>query len=281
MVQIGYHTDAFNSSNWSFAQCIEWAQQHGLERIECGSIDGAAYIQALDYYPHVSLLEDPVIWRKRLDDAGVTLSQLDAAYPLSRPDGLTIGVAYVHNAIRWANLAGCPCIDTTDYRTKPDDMSDKEGLQILKQAYGEILKVAEAHKIIINVEPHGYFTTNPDLMAEILGFYDSPYFGMNMDTGNTFIAGQDPVAYLDRFKDRISHVHIKDVSKELADALRGGATGIAMSQSAIGAGVNAENIRTCVKNLLAYGYDGVFSLECEGVVLEESLNWMRKLLQED
>lgn len=61
---------------------------------------------------------------------------------------------------------------------------------------------------------------------------------MNFDTGNTFIAGQDPVAFCRRFLDKISHVHIKDVSASLAASLRGKDTGIAISQCAIGDGVN-------------------------------------------
>ena len=43
---------------------------------------------------------------------------------------------------------------------------------------------------------------------------------MNMDTGNTFIAGQDPVAFLDQFIDRVSHVHVKDVSAVAAGGPR-------------------------------------------------------------
>ena len=101
---------------------------------------------------------------------------------------------------------------------------------------------------------------------------------MNMDTGNTFIAGQDPVAFVERFKDRISHVHVKDVSESLAQAARGALTGIAMSHCAIGNGVNAENIKQCVRILLDHGYKGVFSLECDGSLLEESLKWTQGVL---
>jgi len=104
-----------------------------------------------------------------------------------------------------------------------------------------------------------------------------------MDTGNTFIAGQDPVGFIGRFHDRISHVHIKDVSPSLAAAARGELTGIAVSHCAIGEGVNAENIRRSVRLLASHGYDGVLSLECEGQggpMIERSLAWMRELLKE-
>ncbi|MBD3266000.1 hypothetical protein GF373_04970, partial [bacterium] len=156
MAGIGFHTDAFNSYFWSFEQSLDWAAEHGMDFIECGMIDGTAYIQALGYFPHISLLEDPLLWRKKMDQKGVHFSQVDAAYPLSRKDGLTIGVEYINKVIRWAKLIGCPCVDTTDNKTLPEGMTDKEGLEVLRMAYGEILQVAEAHKIVINVEPHGY-----------------------------------------------------------------------------------------------------------------------------
>ena len=48
----------------------------------------------------------------------------------------------------------------------------------------QIIEVAEAHQINVNIEPHGYFTTKPDMMARMLAFCDSPYLRLNMDTGN-------------------------------------------------------------------------------------------------
>ena len=104
-----------------------------------------------------------------------------------------------------------------------------------------------------------------------------------MDTGNTFIAGQDPVAFLDKFKDKVSHVHIKDVSKSLAQSLRGELTGIAVSQCAIGDGVNRENIEKCINILADINFDGVLSLECEGEggpMIEKSLVFVRALVDE-
>jgi len=118
--------------------------------------------------------------------------------------------------------------------------------------------------MIIDIEPHGFYTTKPEFMEKMLAFADSPFLRMNMDTGNTFIAGQDPVAFLQKFKHKVSHVHIKDVSASLAASLRGELTGIAVSQCAIGDGVNAENIRKCIDILVEIKYDGVVSLECEG-----------------
>ena len=282
-MQIGFHTDAFNSAYWSFGQCLEWANRHDIHFIECGTIDGVSWIHGLGYQPHVALWEDPLALRKKMEKLEIQFSQLDAAFPLSRPEGSTLGVEYVLRSLRWAHIVGCPRIDKTDDRCRPEGTTDRKVMEHMRRIYTQILKVAEAYKITINIEPHGYYTTKPDFMAEMLEFCDSPYLRMNMDTGNTFIAGQNPVKFLERFEASVNHVHIKDVSASLAASLRGELTGIAVSQCAVGEGVNADAIRRCVEMLAASGYDGVLSIECEGQggpMIERSLAWMRQLLKE-
>lgn len=283
MFQIGFHTDAFNSSYWNFEQCLAWAQRNQVHFIECGTIDGVSWIHGLGYQPHVALWEDPLLLRRKMDRFGVEFSQLDAAFPLSLPEGATLGVEYVLHTIRWAKLAGCPRVDTTDDRNRPSGMTDREALDHMRRIYSAIVKIAEAYRVVVNIEPHGYYTTRPEFMAEMLSFVESPYLGMNMDTGNTFIAGEDPVIFIDRFHEKITHVHIKDVSATLAAAARGELTGIAVSHCAIGEGVNADNIRRCLELLRDRGYDGVLSIECEGQggpMIERSLEWVRRVVAE-
>jgi sugar phosphate isomerase/epimerase len=280
-MELGFHTDAFNSSYWNFDQCLEWAHERGIRFIECGTIDGVSWIHGLGYQPHIALWEDPLQMRLKMDRLGIRFSQLDAAFPLSRPEGATLGVEYILRTLRWAHLAGCPRLDTTDDRFPPKGMTERECMEQMRKIYRHVVGYAELYKIVINIEPHGYFTTKPEFMEEMLAFADSPYLGMNMDTGNTFIAGQDPVEFLKRFRSRVDHVHIKDVSPSLAASARGELTGIAVSQCAIGEGVNAENIRRTVDLLASSGYDGVLSLECEGQggpMIDRSLAWVRGLL---
>jgi sugar phosphate isomerase/epimerase len=281
IMKLGFHTDAFNTAYAGFEACLNWARKNGVHWIECGLIDGVSWIHGLGYQPHVALYEDPALLRRKMDGYGVRFSQVDAAFPLSGKDGPARGIPYVQNAIRWAKLIGCPCVDTTDGMHKPRGLDDAAAMALMKFCYEEILTVAEAHAVTINIEPHGYFTTRPAMMARMLDFADSPYLRMNMDTGNTFIAGQDPVKFLRRFLKRVSHVHVKDVSPSLAAATRGKQTGIAVSQCAIGDGVNAKNIRRCLEILRDAGYAGTLSMECEGQggpMIERSLAWMRKTL---
>ncbi|RPJ54704.1 MAG: sugar phosphate isomerase/epimerase [Acidobacteria bacterium] len=282
-MKIGFHTDAFNSAYWSFDKCLAWASEHQVRFIECGVIDGVSWIHGLGYQPHVALYEDPkLLWRK-MDRQGVRFSQVDAAFPLSGLDGPTRGVPYVMKSIAWAGQIGCPCVDTTDGMKPPEDLTEYEAMALMRRNYRQILEVADAHGVIVNIEPHGYFTTKPEMMEDMLAFAESPLLGLNMDTGNTFISGQDPVAFLKRFLSRVTHVHIKDVSPSLAASTRGHQTGIAVSHCALGDGVNADNIRNCLILLRDYGYRGVLSMECEGQggpMIEKSLAWLRRQVAE-
>ncbi len=106
--------------------------------------------------------------------------------------------------------------------------------------------------------------------------FQSPWVKINFDTGNSFIAGQDPPKFLDQVAKYVTHVHCKDVSPELAAAVRGKDTGISASVVPIGKGVNAQNIAKCIKILEGRGWDGVFCIESHGEHnVAESVKWLR------
>ena len=278
MLKLGMHVDNWRHFDVSYELPCRFAKEHDIEYVEFGTIDGDYFVQALGYNPHIPLHSDPLKLKSYLDSLGLKVSELDAAYPMSSPEGQYRGTGYTIRTIQFAGAIGCPCVDTTDGGRKPEGYTDEEVMVLMKQYYRVVLDWAQRYGTIINVEPHGPYTTNPDTMEQILSFFDSPYLRMNFDTGNTFIAGQDPVKFLRRFRDKVSHCHIKDVSEELAEAVRGGQTGIASSVVGIGEGVNAENIAGCIELLKDTGWDGVLSIECEAAPgkVEQSIEWLRK-----
>ena len=282
-MKISFHTDAFNTSFTNFQSCLNWAEKNDVHWIECGLIDGVSWIHGLGYQPHVALYQDPLLLKNKMQQQGIRFSQVDAAFPLSGTDGPSYGLPYVLKTIPWAKHAGCERIATTDGLYRPEGLTDEEAMDLMQRQYKQILEVAEAYQIFINIEVHGYFTTKPDYLERMLNFVDSDYLRLNLDTGNSFIAGQDPVAFCQRFKDKINHVHVKDVSCSLAEAVRGGQTGIALSHCAVGEGVNADNIKKCIAILRDHGYTGHLSIECEGQggpMLGKSVQWLRNTLEE-
>lgn len=264
MIELGLHTDNWRPLSGSFQMAAETAVKYGLKHIEFAVIHGQYFIQAMGYEPGISLQSNPRALRRYCEQKGLMVSQIDGSYPLMGPDGSTFGVQYVQQSIRFAAELGCPMVDTVDGALEIEGFTKDEVFAITCANYRQCLSWAEDYGVIINVEPHGPYTTDAEFMQKLFSHFESEYLRFNFDTGNTFISGKDPLEYLKIFRKYLSHAHIKDVSKELADAVRGEETGIACSMVPIGGGVNAENIKKCMEYLKKSDWSGVVSIECYG-----------------
>lgn len=264
MITLGMHTDNWRCLSLGFDAAIEKTRELGLSHVEFGAIHGQYFVHALGYDPSVTLAANPRALRRQLDGKGLQVSQIDCAYPFMGPQGAPFGVPYVQQGIRFAAELGCPMIDTTDGAAEVPGMTPAEVLRFTIENYRQCLTWAEDYKVIINVEPHGPYTNNAEFMLKLFRHFDSEYLRCNFDTGNTFIAGHDPVEYFKSLQPYISHLHIKDVSPDLAAAVRGEETGIGSSVVPVGGGVNADNIKTIFKLLNAAGWDGAASIETFG-----------------
>ena len=239
MIQLGLHTDNWRPLSMSFEAACEKIAAAGIEHIEFAAIHGQNFIQALGYDPGVSLQSNPRAIRRDLEKKGLKVSQIDGAYPMMGPNGSAFGVQYVQQSIRFAAELGSPMVDTVDGAFETPGMTRDEVFRVTCDNYAQCLSWAEDYGIIINVEPHGPYTNDPEFMLKLFKHFDSEHLRCNFDTGNTFIAGHDPAEYLETLLPYVSHLHIKDVSADLAAAARGEETGIGSSIVSVGGGVNA------------------------------------------
>jgi sugar phosphate isomerase/epimerase len=264
MIELGVHTDNWRTLSGGFELAIEKTAKLGIKHVEFSVINGQYYIQAMGYEPSVSMESNPRAIKRYLDERGLMVSQIDASFPMMGYDGATHGVRYLQQAIRFASDLGCPMVDTSDCSNMQKNLSNEEVFNITCQNYAQCLPWAEDYNVVINVETHGPYTQNADFMDRLFRHFESEYLQFNFDTGNCFIAGNDPLEYLKRFRKYLRHLHIKDVSASLAAAARGEDTGIGCSEVPIGKGVNAENIKKCIQYLIETKWDGVGSIECYG-----------------
>jgi len=280
MIELGMHTDNWRCLSGNFEQACESAVKHRLDHIEFAVIHGQNFIQAMGYDPGISLQSNPRALKRYLDEKGLKVSQIDGSYPLMGPDGSTFGVQYVQQSIRFAAEIGCPMVDTVDGAFEIEGFTREEVFQITCANYRQGLSWAEDYGVIINVEPHGPYTTDAEFMHRLFDHFESEHLRFNMDTGNSFIAGLDPLEYLKEFRKYLTHAHIKDVSEGLAAAVRGEETGIAMSEVPIGGGVNAENIKRCIEYLKETDWSGAVSIECFGSDenIAKSVEFLRGLI---
>lgn len=71
----------------------------------------------------------------------------------SGSDGPLRDVPYVMKSLACAAQLGWPCVDTTEGLHAPEGLGDEEAMTMMKRSYQQILQVAEAHRVIVNVEP--------------------------------------------------------------------------------------------------------------------------------
>jgi sugar phosphate isomerase/epimerase len=281
MIQLGIHTDNWRPLSVSFEGACEKSAAAGLKHIEFCAIHGQNFIQALGYDPGVSLQSNPRAIRRFLDKLRLQVSQIDGSYPMMGPNGSAFGVQYVTQTIRFAAELGCPMVDTVDGAFEIPGLTRKEVFRVTCDNYAQCLSWAEDYKVIINVEPHGPYTNDLDFMERLFKHFDSEWLRCNFDTGNSFIAGHNPLDYLKAMRKYVTHCHIKDVSPELAAAARGEETGIGSSVVPVGGGVNADNIRKCLAYLHQTKWEGAVSIECHGSDdnTAASVKWMKQTLK--
>jgi inosose dehydratase len=121
---------------------------------------------------------------------------------------------------------------------------------------------AEELDVELLIEPHGIVTGNVDSMEELLNVLGhEPNVGVCLDTGNSWLAGAEPLEYIQRFGPRIKHVHWKDLGPSYLPQ-RGKIYGCGMGLIPLGDGL--VGIEEIVAALLNAGFDGDTTLEIAG-----------------
>jgi sugar phosphate isomerase/epimerase len=239
----------------SFEWGVDKAAELGYEYVEPMVHWGRELLSEAGYFHSVSMLDDPYRIKQACEKAGIKLSGLSAHSPLCKPE---IGTEYLKQAIRFAAECGAPVINT-DEGPKPEWTTEEEDHVLMRYSLTEAARVAEHRDILLGLEPHQQYTKTIVGLDRIYNLVDSPAIGINFDTGNSYLCGEEPLGWLEHVKDRLVHLHAKDISVEQSEAERGQVTGTPVG-CACGDGVIdwakvIEICRTCPRDI-------VFSVEC-------------------
>jgi sugar phosphate isomerase/epimerase len=255
-VFIGLNTEFSRSSDKPFEWAVEQAAQMGYDYIEPMVHFGRELMSEAGYFHTVSMFDDPYRIKEACDKAGLKISALQAHGPLGRPE---VHGEYIKMAIRVAAEIGVRVINT-DEGIKAKWTTEEEDHVLIKYTLQEAAFVAERRGVVIGLEPHAQYSKTPDGLDRIYNLVKSPAIGINLDTGNAYLAGQDVYEWLERVAERLVHLHAKDISVEHAEAERGKVTGTPVG-CACGDGVIdwARVIEIVSKKTPR---DIVFSVEC-------------------
>ena len=254
-ISLGINLEFVRHADKSFEWGVQKAAELGYEYVEPMVHWGRELLSEAGYFHSVSMLDDPLRLKRACEAAGVKLSGLSSHTPLTKPE---IGVEYLKQAVRFAAECGAPVVNTDEGPKQPWTTED-EDFTLMKYTLTEAAKVAEPRGILIGIEPHQQYSKSPAGLDRIWALVDSPSIGINFDTGNSYLAGEENIPWLKRVADRLVHLHAKDISMAQSDQERGKVSGTPVG-CACGAGVVdwAAVIEVC----RGVERDIVFSVEC-------------------
>ena len=269
---LGINAEFVRHDDLPFSAAVEHAARLGYRYLEPCLLNGRDLLAEAEYYHFRSMDEDPLEVREQLAAAGLRPSAVSAHAPLMRPD---VSVDYIRRAIRYASDLGAPVVNT-DEGLRPDWMGEPMAWEMMRYSLTMIERTAARYGICVGIEPHGVYTTKVEGLVRILDLVPSPWIRVNFDTGNSFLAGSDPVADLRQVADRVVHVHAKDIAFEMAAEKRGHVTGTPVGCAC---GDGAVDWTAVCAVLRQAGYRGVLSVECGTIPqAERSIAHLRGVL---
>jgi inosose dehydratase len=227
--------------------------------------DGASLGVEFGFAAVASLDANPFDLARLFESYGLEISSYCAHANLLDPAApWRYGTAQIIKAVRAASAIGVPYIITTEGDPSTEFgrrlTHDEAIFSVLEKLY-EPLRVAADYGVMILLEPHGPLTDSVAAMEDILDSCDSDALGVNLDTGNLWLGGGDPIEMVNRLGPKIRHVHWKDLPATL-EPERGKRFGCGMSTIPLGTG--AVDIAGTVAALKRVGFTGHTTLEVAG-----------------
>jgi sugar phosphate isomerase/epimerase len=152
-------------------------------------------------------------------------------------------------------------------------LSRAAGVAQVVRVIKSLVPFAETHGVVLTMENHykdNYwqypeFAQKMDVFVEIIEQIDSPWFGVNFDPSNAILAGEDPLALLERVKRRVVSMHASDrhLKSGTIEDLRKEEDSIGyasrLSHGVVGKGMNDYD--AIFSTLNSVGFDSWISIE--------------------
>ena len=257
-------------------------------------------IDGLEWYAGFLEMENADNWkifRRQVEDNGKVIPMMCCSPDFSHPDKAfrDIEIAKQKHWIDMTYALGGKFCRVLSGQKRPE-LSIDLGIQLAADCIHECLPYAQERDITLIIENHykDDFWTYPefaqkmDVFCALVDKINHPFFGVNYDPSNTYLAGEDPLELLKRVVHRVVTMHASDryLKEGTLEDLRneeGGAVGYAkrLSHGEIGKGLNDyDAIFTLLKKQNFNGWisieDGVDGIE----QLERSVLFLRKKMKE-
>ena len=221
---------------------LQCAKEMGFD---CADItdtnSGGSMLGTAGFSPTVSLDENPFEVKRLFQKYGIKPTTVCAHAALLEPSNPgKLGTAEIMKAVHFAAAIGIKDIVTTDTDPRSEwarKLTYEQMVFICAEKLYTPVKMAADYGVRILLEPHGPVTDSIQGLKDVFKMLGDPVsLGVNLDTGNSWLGGTDPVEMARVFKDKIHHVHWKDLGAEWIPK-RGTEFGCGFSTIALGDGV--------------------------------------------
>jgi len=257
-------------------------------------------IDGLEWYAGFIEMQDEANWlplRKQVEDTGKAIPMMCCSPDFTHRDK-TFRLAEIEKQKRWIEMShvlGASYCRVLSGQRRPE-IPVEEGVQLAADCIEACLPFAKQHHVTLIIENHykddfwlyPEFAQKMEIFCMLVDKIHDPFFGVNYDPSNTYLAGEDPLELLKRVSNRVVTMHasdryllegtIEDLRKEEMDA-----AGYAkrLKHGEIGKGLNDYD--AIFSELKRVGFNGWISIE-DGVdgmeQLERSVAFLRRKMAE-
>jgi len=235
-------------------------------------------VDGLEFYAGFLEMEDSALWpvfRRQVADLGMVIPMLCCSPDFTHPDA-AFRSREVAKQKRWIDmthaLGGSYCRVLSGQR-RPELTMD-EGVRLAADSIHACLPHAQERGVTLILENHykddfweyPEFAQKLEVFCALVDAVQHPFFGVNYDPSNAYIAGDDPLELLRRVVGRVVTMHASDrylLSGTLEDLRReeGGSLGYVarLRHGEIGKGLNDYD--AIFTQLKVAGFNGWISIE--------------------
>jgi inosose dehydratase len=202
---------------------------------------GGSMLGSAGFSPTISLDENPFEVKRLFEKYDIEPSTVCAHATLLEPSNPGVyGTAEIMKAIQFAAAIGIKDVVTTETDPRSEwakNLSYDQQIFTIAEKLHTPVRMAADYGVHLLLEPHGPVTDTIQGIQDVMDMLGNPEsLGVNMDTGNSWLGGADPVEMAKVFKDKIHHIHWKDLGEEWVEK-RGTLYGCGFSTIALGDGV--------------------------------------------
>ena len=214
---------------WTYEEMMDFASDHGFECVEVACWPQGKAERRYAGVSHIDaerVLEDDTYAAHITDysrEKGVQISSL-AYYPNTMDGNLEkreAAVTHLKNLIKASHKLGIGMVTTFIGRDQTKNI--EENLELVKEVWPSIIKEAEENDVKIAIEncpmlfgpdqwPGGQnLMTTPKIWRQVFEILNSDNLGINYDPSHFVWQMIDYIKPIYEFKDKIFHVHYKDI----------------------------------------------------------------------